>query len=226
MPVKQVFEALSECDWFEDCFGLPSEDAGAIVLLRQQAARCVRLLRKLGLSHDGAVYEVRKFLKLEPLRYCNSPIEKLMMAAFLGVDWRPFMTIPPTIREPKTPWKKGDLIIAPQFKFGDYVLDFLLIGKDETGNQKWLNVECDGEEHHHTTMDQRDYDRERNKFMRESGIEVIRWSGSVICKQPAACAHEAATVLIDWRQRQPRGRKRLSRPTRDCKIEFNFDPPR
>jgi len=219
MPVKQVLEALSECDWF----GGSSEDAPTIVLLRQQANQCVRLLRKLGLSHDGAVYEVRKFLKLEPLRYCTSPIEKLMMAAFLGVDWRPFMTIPPTIRQPRTPWKKGDLIIAPQFKFGDYVLDFLLVGKGDTGDQKWLNVECDGESHHHTTMDQRDYDRERNKFMRESGIEVIRFRGRDIYKQPAACAHEAATILIDWRQRQSRGRKKLSSRTRDFKIEFNFE---
>ena len=93
------------------------------------------------------------------------------------------------------------------------------------GNQKWLNVECDGEEYHHTTMDQRDYDRERNKFRRESGIEVMRFRGREICKQPAACAHEAATILIDWRQRQPQGNKKLSRPTRDFMIEFDFDPP-
>jgi len=53
----QLFEALSECDWF----GGSSEDAPAIVLLRQQANQCVRLLRKLGLSQVGAVYEVRKF---------------------------------------------------------------------------------------------------------------------------------------------------------------------
>jgi very-short-patch-repair endonuclease len=156
------------------------------------------------LSHDGAVYEVRKFLKLEPLRYCDSPIEKLMMAGFLGVDWRPFLTLPPAVYQPgKKSMPNGDLIIAPQFPYGPYILDFLLFGRDDRGNQRLLNVECDGKQHHHTTMDQRDYDRERNKFMRENGIEVIRFSGSDICKQPAACAHEAATILIDWRQRQP-----------------------
>jgi len=55
--IVQLFEALSECDWF----GGSSEDPPAIVLLRQQANQCVRLLRKLGLSQVGAVYEVRKF---------------------------------------------------------------------------------------------------------------------------------------------------------------------
>jgi hypothetical protein len=34
------------------------------------------------------------------------------------------------------------------------------------------------------------------------GIEVIRFSGSEIWKQPAACAHEALTLLIDWRRKQ------------------------
>jgi very-short-patch-repair endonuclease len=227
MPVKQEFEALSKCDWFEECFGKQPEDAGATVLLRQQAVQCIRLLRKeLGLSHDGAVYEVRKFLKLEPLRYCASPIEKQLMAAFLGVDWCPFMTIPPTVCRPGEFWKEGHLIIAPQFEFGGRFLDFLLIGKDDTGDQKWVNVECDGEEYHHTTMDQRDCDRERNKFMPESGIEVIRFRGRDIFKQPAACAHEAATTLINWRQRDQQDRKKLSCPTRDFKIGFNFDPPR
>jgi very-short-patch-repair endonuclease len=227
MSTKQAFEALSECNWFEECFGEKPEDAGVILFLRQQAGVCVRLLRKeLGLSHDGAGYEVRKFLKLEPLRYCPTPIEKLMMAAFLGVDWRPFMTIPPTVRRPGEFWKGGDLIIAPQFEFGGRFLDFMLIGKDGTGDQKWVNVECDGEGHHHTTMNQRDYDRERNKFMRESGIEVIRFRGRDIYKQPAACAHEAATILIDWRQRQSQSRKQLPHPTRNFHIEFNFDPAR
>ena len=192
MPVKQAFDVLSECDWFGECVGEQSENADVILFLRQQAEACVRLLRKeLDLSHDGAVYEVRKFLKSEPLRYCTTPIEKLTMAGFLGVDWRPFMTIPPTLHQPKTPWK-GDLIIARQFRFEDYRLDFLLVGRDDNGNQKLLNVECDGQEYHNTTMDQRDYDRERNKFMRASGIEVIRFSGKEICKLAAACAHEAA----------------------------------
>src|SRR5262245_42630726 len=150
MPVKQVFEPLSKCDWFEDCLGEKPEDSDVIVVLRQQAAQCVRLLRKeLGLSHDGAIYEVRKFLKLEPLRYCNSPIEKLMMAGFLGVDLRPFLTIPPAVYRPnKKSMPKGDLIIAPQFPYGPYILDFLLFGRDDRGNQKLLNVECDGKEHH------------------------------------------------------------------------------
>ena len=181
-------EVLSERDWFEECVGEQSEDADVIRFLRQQAGMCVRLLRKeLGLSQEGAIYEVRKFLKLEPLRYCQSPIEKLIMAGFLGVDWRPFMTIPPTAYLPgKKSMPKGDLIIAPQFPYGPYTLDFLLFGRDDRGNQRLLNVECDGKQHHNTTMDQRDYDRERNKFMRDNGIEVIRWSGSDICKQPAA----------------------------------------
>ena len=75
--LKQVFDVLSECDWFEESVGEQSEDADVILFLRQQAGACVRLLcKELGLSQEGAIYEVRKFLKLEPLRYCQSPISR------------------------------------------------------------------------------------------------------------------------------------------------------
>ena len=217
MGVKQVFEALLESDFFSQ----PSQDARARVLLREQANQCVRILRALGFSREGAIHEVRRVLRLDPLRHCTTPVEQQMMAAFIGVDWRPFLTIPPTVHQPgkKSIWL-GDLIIAPQYNFGPYCLDFLIIGKDDLGNQKWLNVECDGEAYHHANMEQKDRDRERNKYMRGCGVEVIRFGGDEIFREAAACAHEASAILIDWRQKQPRGRS-----GRDCTIEFNFDPP-
>lgn len=126
------------------------------------------------------------------------------MAALAFADWRPFMSIPPGVLcAGKKKMPKGDLIIAPQFNFGPFRLDFLVIGR-VGGDEKWINVECDGDEHHNGTIDQFESGRERNKFMRESGIEVIRFRGAEIWKQPAACAHEAATILIDWARNRTR----------------------
>ena len=199
MVVKHVLEAALD----SELFGAPNPDSRAIVVLRQRADHCAAALRKLGLSEEGALAEVRKTLALDPLASCESPIEKIMMAALVFEDWYPFLTIPAAILHPgqKSP-AKGDLIIAPQFSIGAYRLDFLIMGKDDAGNSKWLNIECDGEEYHNTTMAQYQADRERDKYVRWCGIEVIRFRGSEIWRDPTACAEEAAISLKRWRWKE------------------------
>jgi very-short-patch-repair endonuclease len=207
---------VSEALLNSELAGGPSPDSRARVTLRQHAHDCARTLRKMGLSEDGAICEVRKAIKSNPLAMCDSPIEQMMMASLLFGDWRPFKTIPAVILAPgQRVVPKGDFIVAPQYKMGAYRLDFLIIGKDDFGNQKWVNVECDGEEHHHTSIAQYEADRERDKYMRAWNIDVIRFHGSEIWKEPAACAHEAATVLIDWlrgQQLQQQAFAKLPRP--------------
>ena len=123
-----------------------------------------------------------------------------MMAVMVFADWHPFKTMPAVVLRPgdKT-MPKGDLVIAPQFKLGPYRLDFLVMGKDDADNQKWLNVECDGEEYHNTTMAQYESDRERDKFVQGCGIEVIRFGGSEIWSNAKECGAEAAMRLMSWR---------------------------
>ena len=94
---------------------------------------------------------------------------------------------------------KGDLIIAPQFQLHHCRLDFLIIGRDDYGNQKWVNVECDGAEWHNANMAQYQADRERDKFVRWCGIEVIRFPGSNIWKDAIGCADEVSILLKRWR---------------------------
>ena len=201
MVVKHVFEAALNFD----VFGEPSPDSRAIALMRQRADHCAAALRKLGLSEEGALSAVGKALKADPLASCESPIEKVMMAALVFEDWYPFLTIPAVVLRPgERGMPRGDLIIAPQFPLGPYRLDFLIMGHDEAGNQKWLNVECDGEEYHHhdITMAQYQADRERDKFVRACGIEVIRFRGTEIWRGANECAEEAALSLKRWRWRQ------------------------
>jgi len=196
MVLKHVLEAAFDSDFF----GGPSPDTRAILLMRERANHCIRVLTKLGMSKEGAGGAVRKALKSETLLYCASPIEQCMMAGLIFADYRPLMTIPALVKPPaQKRWPKGDVIIAPQFAFGPYRLDFLVIGKDNFGGQKWIDVECDGEEHHATcSMAKWESDRERDKFIEGAGIEVIRFTGSDIWKQPAACADEAASLIVDW----------------------------
>jgi very-short-patch-repair endonuclease len=199
MVVKHVLEAVLD----SDVLGGPYPDSRAIVILRQRADHCAAALRKLGLSEEGALAEVRKALARDPLAACDSPIEKIMMAALVFEDWYPFLTIPAAVLHPgEKQMPPGDLTIAPQFPLGPYRLDFLIIGCDDAGKQKWLNVECDGEEWHNSTIFQYQADRERDKFVRACGIEVIRFPGSAIWNDAKACAEEATLSLKRWRWRQ------------------------
>lgn len=196
MVVKHVFEAALD----SDVFGGPNPDSRAIVILRQRGDHCAAALRQLGMSEEGALSAVGKALKLDPLAACDSSIEKIVMAALVFEDWYPFLTIPAVVLRPgQKGMPLGDLIIAPQFPIGPYRLDFLIMGHDEAGNQKWLNVECDGEEWHNAGMAQYQADRERDKFVRACGIEVIRFRGSEIWQDARACAEEAALSLKRWR---------------------------
>ena len=198
MVVKHVLEAALD----SELFGGPNPDSRAIVILRQRADHCAAALRKLGLSEEGALHEVKKALARDPLASCESPIEKFMMASLLFEDWYPFLTIPAVVLHPgeKLP-PAGDLIIAPQFPLGPYRLDFLIMGHDDAGNQKWVNVECDGEEYHqhNITMAQYQAHRDRDKFVRWCGIEVIRFPGSNIWNDAKGCAEEVSLSLKRWR---------------------------
>jgi len=200
MVVKHVLEAALD----SELFGGPNPDSRAIVILRQRADHCAAALVQLGLSEEGALAEVKKALARDPLAACQSPIEKIMMAALAFEDWYPFLTIPAAILRPgEKGMPKGDLVIAPQFPLGPYRLDFLIIGYDEEGrSQKWLNVECDGDEWHNSTIFQYQADRERDKFVRACGIEVIRFRGSEIWNDARGCAEEASLSLKRWRWKQ------------------------
>jgi very-short-patch-repair endonuclease len=123
-----------------------------------------------------------------------------MLASLIFENWYPFLTIPAAILHPgEKIMTKGDLIIAPQFNFGPYRLDLLIFGHDDAGNQKLVNVECDGDKHHNTTMAKYQDDRERDKFLRACRIEVIRFSGSQIWNNASDCAEEVLLSLKRWR---------------------------
>ena len=194
MPVKHVFEALLD----SDLFGGPQSDSRAVAILLQQANKCVSTLVKLEMSEEGAVSAINRTLQSEPFASCESPIEKLMMAGLVFADWYPFLSIPAAVMPRGGAMPEGDLIIAPQFEFGRYRLDFMVFGKDELGNQKWVNVECDGDEFHNSTKAQWDADRERDKYLLGANIEVIRFSGSELYNDATGCAVEVVDEFLRW----------------------------
>lgn len=66
---------------------------------------------------------------------------------------------------------------SPQVKIGKYVVDFVV--KIDTVDDKYI-IECDGHDFHEKTKEQVKYDKQRERFLVNSGYKVLRYSGSEI----------------------------------------------
>lgn len=92
--------------------------------------------------------------------------------------------------------------IYPQKEIGPYRADFYIeaVGWGR-GGQVWppnvirkLVVECDGHDYH-STHEQIKYDNRRDEYMKEKGIDVLRFTGTEIVQQEATLAKEISKYL-------------------------------
>ncbi|TCL74207.1 uncharacterized protein DUF559 [Hydrogenispora ethanolica] len=120
------------------------------------------------------------------LQKCESPIEKLFALYFLyGEREQGF----------------GDsamVLIEPQYEIHlnstTYRVDFL-ISVQISGQFVRLIVECDGHDFHERTKAQARYDRRRERRLKASGYEVIRFTGSEIVADPYKCVTETMELM-------------------------------
>lgn len=123
--------------------------------------------------------------------YCESPIEQMMLAALVfcstGYGPWPLETWFPDM--PSSP-PSGRIFIAPQFEFGSYRIDIAMFAQDFSGNEIRLAIECDGHNFHRTKKQMR-HDRKRERALQLKGWNVMRFTGSEIYEDAAACAEEA-----------------------------------
>lgn len=75
--------------------------------------------------------------------------------------------------------KYGSGRVSFQMVFGWYILDFVFI-------EKLLVVELDGSSHN----GREEYDRRRDRWLENHGVEVLRFSNSVVWKQPELILQE------------------------------------
>lgn len=136
----------------------------------------------------------------ETVECIKSPIEQIFFIAFLSV-----------LHQKSTRESLGiDIIPLCQYEESidgyNYVHDFAfefsvdgLIGKfmpDDCTFMSSVTVECDGHDYHNKTKRQVSNGNKRSNAMQQSGLTVIRFSGSDIFKYPYQCAEEAYCVII------------------------------
>lgn len=146
---------------------------------------------------------------------CESPIEQRLLVALS------FMEMPFYFDGYEEPYARPKLaqgkdaladfvcngreefaFILTQPKALNYRLDFCLIVKFEGRKDiHRIAIECDGHNFHERTKEQAMRDKARDRALVAAGIQVLRFTGSEIFRDAAACAKEVERWLRDLEYR-------------------------
>lgn len=146
---------------------------------------------------------------------CESPIELLLAGYIFGrTDGYNDLEYCPDFPCPIKPQFATQW--TPQVQVGKYCADFLF----KTFYENWsrvLVVECDGHDFHERTKEQAAKDKSRDRWFGDQRIEVMRFTGSEIHKDPKDCvdqienrlAYLVDEVLVEAGVCQPVNRQRV-----------------
>lgn len=151
-------------------------------------------------------------------RVCESPIERLMAAGFVGLhtsgmaqvrfvlDGRKLEEEIARIHadQKRSPEFCGLWIhVFPQYRVGRYRADFLALVTDNISGNIFadpvlgycvFDIECDGKNYHQNKRK----DQIRNSYFRhERGFKVMRFTGSEIWRDPSRCADKVVQAACD-----------------------------
>lgn len=131
------------------------------------------------------------FLLYDCLVNCESPIEQILSLYLTNLqisynDWNPFIKVSNFVSNQEITCENGK----------KYRLDFYFIVNYKNQEVKYFGIECDGYEFHQKTKEQVEYDNQRQRDLQNEGIEIIRFSGSEIRKNPEKCAEEVKKIIL------------------------------
>lgn len=86
-------------------------------------------------------------------------------------------------------------VIYSQVYIGVYRADFVFSRTMLNGHKQVCVVECDGHNFHEKTKEQARHDKARDRYFTKRGLRVLRFTGSEIYRDPAACLSEIVEVL-------------------------------
>lgn len=113
----------------------------------------------------------------------ESPIEQILYCAFYTVARINFLN-------------RKQLHLLPQQCFGKYRVDFVgfYYANDK---QRSVIVECDSQQFHERSEEERRYEKARDRFLQIEGHKIFRFTGSEIKKEPFRVASEIIAYLTE-----------------------------
>lgn len=126
---------------------------------------------------------------------CESEIELMLLGAFdiqgYVSDRERFTKI---VRQgDNAEFGNSTLIVVPQYKWGNYRIDFSIRMKNWDGI---LFVECDGHDFHERTKEQAERDRSKDREIQAAGISILRFTGREIHRNPLSCVLQIQKFLL------------------------------
>lgn len=142
---------------------------------------------------------------------CESPIERLFLAAMLTGGWRfPEMSEAHELfaffgNEHHTAgWFIDDagMWCVPQQKLvlkgRAYRIDFAFYGPRWSAHPAKIAVELDGHDFHERTKEQATTDKRRDRLMQASGWRVLRFTGSEVWKDAVECLTQVIDLAFEF----------------------------
>ncbi len=130
----------------------------------------------------------------------TSPIENILFSSIITICWLNDFIKSNDIyidKENKLFILRDSIIsIYPQYEVGLYRIDFKIIYKKDTV-EKSVFIECDSQEFHERTKEERQYEKERDRYFSKQGLTVLHFTGSEIVKKPFIVASEIISYLTE-----------------------------
>lgn len=130
----------------------------------------------------------------------ESPIEHILYCALYTVAHLNFIKEAEPL-EISGKWFSVGLGVFPQQKIDHYRVDFLvsfgypILNSDQSPKYKEIIVECDSQEFHERTEEERRYEKKRDRFLQQKGYEVFRYTGADICRNSLCIAKEIISFI-------------------------------
>jgi len=122
----------------------------------------------------------------------NSPVEQLLFTALSAVAhvWNTFF--------------QDKIEIEPQKEIGKYRVDFVIshfkVGENDKTTINNIVVECDSQQFHERTEEERRYEKKRDRYLLQQGLNIFHYTGKEIIESPFKVAHDIIKNLTgsEW----------------------------
>lgn len=87
-------------------------------------------------------------------------------------------------------------LITPQLQVDQYRVDVAIERVDGQRREPFLVIELDGHDFHERTKEQAQRDKSRDRKLQALGWKVLRFTGSEVYRDPAACCLEVRRLMV------------------------------
>jgi len=134
----------------------------------------------------------------DAIEACESPIEDALLYELAVMNGCLFsLSDAKTIDDLKAESKAENYpLVATQVKVGKYRCDLVVARPfGEFGRVEILGLECDGHAYHRAHAWQIERDRKRDEFLLGEGVDVVRFPGWQLHKDPASVAARVIAMI-------------------------------